>query len=45
MGNVFRRSSGRGWRLRQRSMELWQKWIAILNTENTPLTLNKPLVQ
>ena len=45
MGNVFRRSSGRGWRMRQRSMELWQKWIAILNTENTPLTLNKPLVQ
>ena len=23
MGNVFRRSSGRAWRLRQRSMELW----------------------
>lgn len=26
MGRVFHRSSGRGWRLRQRSLELWADW-------------------
>ena len=45
MGNIFRRSSGRGWRMRQRSMELWKQWIAMLNTDEYPLTLNKPLIQ
>ena len=45
MGNVFRRSSGRGWRMRQRSMELWPKWIAALNTQENPLYLNQPLIQ
>jgi glycine/D-amino acid oxidase-like deaminating enzyme len=27
MGQVFHRSSGRGWRLRQRSLTLWRDWI------------------
>ena len=27
MGQVFHRSSGRGWRLRQRSLTLWPHWI------------------
>ena len=45
MGHVFRRSSGQGWRMRKRSMELWQEWIAALNTEENPLHLNKPLIQ
>jgi glycine/D-amino acid oxidase-like deaminating enzyme len=26
MAQVYRRSSGRGWRLRQRSLQLWQDW-------------------
>ena len=26
MAQVYRRSSGRGWRLRQQSLELWQTW-------------------
>ena len=26
MAQVYRRSSGRGWRLRQQSLELWQAW-------------------
>lgn len=30
MGNVFHRSSGRGWRLRQRSLELWGQWRQLL---------------
>ena len=45
MGNVFRRSSGRAWRLRQRSMELWPEWVEKLNHPDTPLRLDSPLVQ
>ncbi len=45
MGNVYRRSSGRGWRLRQRSMRLWKEWIPILNSHENPLSLDGPLVQ
>ena len=30
MGRVFHRSSGRGWRLRQRSLDLWHAWRAEL---------------
>ena len=45
MGNVFRRSSGRAWRLRQRSMELWPQWVERLNHPDTPLQLDSPLIQ
>ena len=45
MGHAFRRSSGRGWRLRQRSMALWPDWVAQLNHPSTPLQLQTPLVQ
>ena len=31
MAQVFHRSSGRGWRLRQRSHQLWRNWIAELS--------------
>ena len=33
MGQVFHRSSGRGWRLRQRSLELWRQWIEALEAQ------------
>ena len=45
MGYVHRRSSGRAWRLRQRSMGLWPEWIAALTSEENPLRLERPLVQ
>ena len=45
MGNVFRRSGGRAWRLRQRSMELWPQWVERLNHPDTPLQLDSPLIQ
>ncbi len=45
MGNVFRRSSGRAWRLRQRSMDLWPQWVEKLNHPDTPLELHFPLIQ
>ena len=45
MGHAFRRSSGRAWRLRQRSMALWPGWIKRLNHPETPLQLQTPLIQ
>ena len=45
MGHVFRRSSGRAWRLRRRSMELWPQWADALHTPATPLKLHRGLVQ
>ena len=45
MGNVFRRSSGRGWRLRQRSMALWPTWVSALQRQEPNLTLETPLLQ
>ena len=45
MGHVFRRSSGRGWRLRQRSMALWPEWIAQLQRFEPTLSLDTSLVQ
>ena len=45
MGNVFRRSSGRGWRLRQRSMALWPSWVSALQRQEPNLILETPLLQ
>ena len=39
MGNIFRRSTGRAWKLRQRSMELWPSWINQLNTFQNELII------
>ena len=45
MGHVFRRSSGRGWRLRRRSMELWPQWIEALQAHQPELRLHCGLLQ
>ena len=45
MGHAFRRSGGRAWRLRQRSMALWPSWCERLNHPETPLELQTPLIQ
>ena len=45
MGHVFRRSSGRGWRLRHQSMALWPDWISRLQRFEPGLVLQGPLVQ
>ena len=45
MGHVFRRSSGRGWRLRQRSMALWPSWVSELQRQEPHLMLETPLLQ
>ncbi|MEC7737441.1 MAG: FAD-dependent oxidoreductase [Cyanobacteriota bacterium] len=45
MGHVFRRSSGRGWRLRRRSMQLWPQWIETLQAHQPDLKLHPGLLQ
>jgi len=45
MGLVFRRSSGRAWRLRRRSMALWPAWTTELSSAAHPLHLQTSLVQ
>lgn len=37
MAQVFHRSSGRAWRLRQRSLELWRHWIPLLEARGHPI--------
>ncbi len=37
MAQVFHRSSGRAWRLRQRSLELWQHWRQQLASRGRPI--------
>ena len=37
MGNVFRRSHGRGWQLRQRSLKLWSSWNHSLASRGRPI--------
>lgn len=38
MADVFHRSSGRAWRLRQRSRELWGQWQQLLADRGKPLS-------
>jgi len=45
MAQVYRRSSGRGWRLRQRSLQLWQDWSHQLAERGSPLPLRLGLLQ
>ena len=37
MGQVFHRSQGRGWELRQRSLELWKSWNQSLASRGRPI--------
>ncbi len=45
MGYVSRKSSGRSWKLKKRSMELWPQLIDNLNKLENQLTLKNPLVK
>jgi len=44
MAQVFHRASGRAWRLRQASLDLWQRWVAELQSLGHPLQLNRGLL-
>lgn len=37
MAQVYRRSSGRGWRMRQQSLALWQQWRQELEQRDYPI--------
>ena len=45
MARIYRRSSGRGWRLRQRSLELWTSWRQQLGAAGHPLPWRPGLLQ
>ncbi len=44
MAQVFHRASGRAWRLRQRSLELWSQWITALAASGHPVSLRRGLL-
>jgi len=43
MGKIYQKRKGRSWMLRQKSSELWPKWINILQRYNSKLKIDKPL--
>ena len=43
MGKIYQKRKGRSWILRQKSSELWPKWINILQRYNPKLIFEKPL--
>ena len=45
MGKIYQKRKGRSWILRQKSSELWPKWINILQSYNSKLKIEKPLFQ
>ena len=45
MGNMYQKRNGRSWILRKQSLELWPKWITLLQEFNTELHIEKPLIQ
>ena len=45
MGKIYQKRKGRSWELRQKSSELWPKWINILQKYNSKLRIDKPLFQ
>jgi len=45
MGRIYQKRKGRSWVLRQKSLELWPKWIDTLQKYNSKLKIEKPLFQ
>ena len=45
MAQVYRRSSGRGWRLRQQSLALWHRWRQELAQRGHPIPFRPGLLQ
>ena len=45
MGNMYQKRRGRSWDLRKKSIELWPKWMSLLQKINNKLQIEKPLIQ
>ena len=45
MGNVYKRSKGRSFLLRNKSMKLWKKWIAQIHYDESNSIFEKPLIK
>ena len=45
MGNVYKRSKGRAFLLRNKSMKLWKEWLTQINYSESNLIFEKPLIK
>ena len=45
MGNIYKRSKGRAFLLRNKSMQLWKKWLMEINQYNSFIKLETPLIK
>ena len=45
MGNIYKRSKGRAFLLRNKSMNLWNKWLTQINYSDSEYLFKKPLIK
>ena len=45
MGNIYKRSKGRAFLLRNKSMKLWKEWLNKINYFESDLIFEKPLIK
>ena len=45
MGNIYKRSKGRAFLLRNKSMKLWKEWLIEINQSESNINLEKPLIK
>ena len=45
MGNIYKRSKGRAFLLRNKSMKLWKEWLTQIQYSESNLLFTKPLIK
>ncbi len=45
MGNIYKRSKGRAFLLRNKSMKLWKEWLTEINYSESDFIFEKPLIK
>jgi len=45
MGNIYKRSKGRAFSLRKKSMKLWKEWLTEINYPESNFIFEKPLIK
>ena len=45
MGNIYKRSKGKGFLQRNKSMRLWREWLSEINNFESNIKIEKPLVK